>query len=704
MSKLNIEIGYTKNNDDYAFSGDIKITSNMIYDDRSDDLHTEMSFYKLNEFEDESKEISYDYTSYDPMEDEWNSPEQGVKLYRDLAAKCNLPLFNYDRVTFQESTGTYEASSMVIVDVTYLDISIKFDKNKLVSYSYKYTDGSGITSVTATVKKIGGVEITSPIDYEISKEVFNSYFGSYEDSLDKLNISYTFKETGEPVYVEGEIKLADHLILQDYKLDDDIPRRLFNQFGLNADSNKINVIESYKTADSEWEELVESEKSICAYKDYVYLPLFNFDDFSYNENKGTYDAEHQDYDEAEYADISIKFVNNKLVSWNYVTIDGVMEFDVSCKVTQIGDIEIENPIADKVTESTFNKYFGSYDSIKNMNLSLDYIAETTTGDYLGTIEIADQMVMNSYEDNTSGGKSFRNIVDYDTVNNLVYYNVASANPFDDNWSNLVADTESLAKYKNEFYMPLFDFKNFEYKNGTYVASTITVDDLTYLNISIKFVNGVLHSVYYSSINGSLKTSVSYYVFDVGTTEVKNPFPNSTTKTYFDKYFNIEPEELENLNLTFNYSYGIYTGTLECSDGLRLDTYIRNGDINMTEIYYIDSIDLENNEVNYHYYVLASSWSDENKERNSFETFMANVMYLPKIDFLSLTYNNENGTYDAETITTDVCVLTDVSIKFENNVLVSFEYTRSLYGSKSRFVFEVSKVGETTVVDPRANLE
>ena len=80
------------------------------------------------------------------------------------------------------------------------------------------------------------------------------------------------------------------------------------------------------------------------------------------------------------------------------------------------------------------------------------------------------------------------------------------------------------------------------------------------------------------------------------------------------------------------------------------------------------------------------------------------MYLPKIDFLSLTYNNENGTYDAETITTDVCELTDVSIKFENNVLVSFEYTRSLYGSKSRFVFEVSKVGETTVVDPRANLE
>ena len=602
------------------------------------------------------------------------------------------------------------------------NVKSKDNKTNTNTWTRPVTTDTGTTPVTTGTTPVttGTTPVTTftiPVittnveNNKVTEEVFNSYFGSYEDSLDKLNISYTYKETGGPVYAEGEFKLADHLILNDFKSDDDIPKRLFNQFGLNADSNKVNVIASNKTADSEWGELVESEKSIGVYKDFVYLPLFNFDDFIYNENKGTYDVEHQDGDEVEYADISIKFVNNKLVSWNYVTIIGLMRLDVSCKVTQIGGVEIQNPTACAVSEDTFKSYFGSdLDVLKKMNLTVNYNERSNSGAYEGTMEVANQMAMDTFDGDSSDGKVFFYFDDYDSSSDKLYISSTEGDLSGENWESLYDSSISMRQFKDRLYLPIFDINDFTYSEvtGLYTASSITVDEVVYNNVSIRFINDELYSYSYGFVDDTYVSNITCKITDIGNTSVTNPCPTVVTKRTFDKYFGMTSNDLENLNITLEYSAisstVSYDGTIQYADGLRLDTYVKKTattSVEMIEMFYIKSI---SDNVKYDYYVYQTSWSQKYTETNSFNVFMANVMCMPLLDFSKLTYNEETGAYEAASIDTSYAgTITNISIKFNNNKLVSYECTYKWYGNVTTFTINVSKIGETTVVDPLADL-
>ena len=84
--------------------------------------------------------------------------------------------------------------------------------------------------------------------------------------------------------------------------------------------------------------------------------------------------------------------------------------------------------------------------------------------------------------------------------------------------------------------------------------------------------------------------------------------------------------------------------------------------------------------------------------------ICNVKCMPLLDFSKLTYNEETGAYEAASIDTSYAgTITNISIKFNNNKLVSYECTYKWYGNVTTFTINVSKIGETTVVDPLADL-
>ena len=700
LNKLNIELDYSETSGEITSNGNIKIASNKLLVDKSDELHNEMLFIRIKDYDSVSNKLIIEKSNYDPLF-MWNSPKEYEVGNELLASEIGIPLFGFDKLKFNEETGAYEAKEIKLAGATYKDISIQFDKNKLVSYSYKFVFDSVEHSFIANVKKIGGVEFDNPTACEVTKDTFNKYFGSY-DSLKNMNLTINYKDSTSYGTYEGTIEIADSMVLDTFESEGDSGKVFYEILDYNPSDEKILCNNfDYNVSEETWSLTFDYNLHISTAKNYYYIPIFNIDDFTYSKEDNIYTADSIQIDDRLYENISIRFLNDLLCSYSYELTEDYVKSTISCYITDIDDTEVENPCPNVVTEETFNSYFGSYDSLKNMNLTINYKDSASHyGTYEGTIEIADGMAIDTYTNNLDSGKVYYNFIDYDSKEDILYFNKAN---FDgENWTDLIDDNSTIAKYKNNFYLPVFDISDFDYSNGYFVASSIKVGDLVYNNVKIKFKDQKLESYSYDLIENSIsESSVTCSISNIDETEVENPCPTITTERAFNKFFHMTPEDLEKLNITLAYSYGIYSGIIQYDDGIRLDSYLRNDSTRMLEAYYINSI---GDNVSYSYYIYESSWSTVNNETNSFDYFMANIMYLPIFSFDELTYNPETSAYEAELIKADSGDLTNVSIKFVDNRLVSYGFTRKLFGKLETFEVYVGNIGTTVILDPRANLD
>ena len=359
-----------------------------------------------------------------------------------------------------------------------------------------------------------------------------------------------------------------------------------------------------------------------------------------------------------------------------------------------------------VDENVFNSYFGSYDeALSKLNIKFSYIDSGNGETYRGTIEIANNTALDTYkEDSTDDiAKTYYKYIDYDYEEDTL--KDIESSYYDGSWDDPIEYSASYERQAKYLYLPIVDFADFVYNEETksYEAEEIEISYGKYKDLSIKFEEDKLLSFSYDFLQSGNLDKIDVEVLQIGGVEIANPIYNLTTNNIFNDYFNMTKEELENLNITLNYMTGMYTGTIEVNNGLRIDTYKRSFDQKeILEAYYIDEVSPES--VKFHYYVYSDGeWSERYDFTYSLDTYLLDIMYLPKIDFDDLTYNPETKSYEAASVTishspSDITI-TDVSIKFEDFVLASYKYS----SGSSTFTIIVSNVGTTEIEDPRKDI-
>ena len=568
--------------------------------------------------------------------------------------------------------------------------------------SIPVTDPVTSTPVTDPVTSTPTTDpITTVVEREVSEDVFYNYFGSYEDSFSKLNIKFNYIDDDLFDYYEGTIEIADNMALDTYSENgSDVKEKVFYNY-LDYDNGENEIgIEEIGYNGSKWDAVKQSYS--LDYNDarrYVYIPYFDYVDFTYDETSGSYVCDAINYVGYKFEQVSIQFEDDKLVSFSYTYSETSYSTQISCEVVEENTVTVENYGINKITPAVFSSYFNT-NGLDGLNLTIDY--NSTGSDlFTGTLKIANDTIYDEYDDN---GKYFAVIQDFDTSEEE--FILLEAYGDSEGFGFLRSGTKNVYELAEYIFLMNFGFSSEIYHDVTNRYERyddVKIAGKTYSNIYVEFYDDKLVSFGYTSQTSNGPAILTCNVYDVGETEIESPFPGLVSKETFNDYFGLTPEGLEKLNITLNYSAKSsvvnYEGTIEYADGLRLDTYVKNNTNNIIELFYITSI---SDSVKYDYYVYSNSWSQKYTETNSFDYFMANVMCMPIIDFSELTYNSETGAYEAESIHVSDMLgdITDISIKFNNNKLVSYECTYKWYGNVTTFEITVSNIGTTVVVDPR----
>ncbi|MCR4897933.1 MAG: hypothetical protein K5892_01780, partial [Acholeplasmatales bacterium] len=661
----------------------------------SDDLHTDEKFFKLGEYDEATYELSYKHSSFGF--DGWEELEDATSKYSIFARNRYLPRFAFDRFTYDD--GKYSCASFVSNNGTYSNIVIEFEDNKLVSYSYKYVETGYEGDVSCTVLQIGDVVVNNPFKNLINEEIFNSYFGSYEESLMNLNI--TFKDQSEGGI---EVAMSDGMTAMYSSKNNSSHFYKATSYDEKENILYFDMAQAINIELQEWTSPVANYMSYESYRNSIAIPYFDFDDFTYNEETCSYDADLIVLSsDISYKDISIIFEDNKLKSYKFTTVYPLQEVNHDYIVKSEGKCMVVNPNENKVTSKTFDSYFGTYnDSLSKLNIKFDYEEKSSVSLFNGEININNNEVSTETHSSSSDKKKYYSFKLNDEGE--IIYDKASIDVDGDEWSDLVRNNLSYNEFRNYIYFPRFNFDEFTYDELTksYTAENISLsDELVYKNVSIKFENNKLVSLEYIFKSNALEFEIKCNNFTFNDAEIVRPtYANMVCAGTFNEYFGLTPETFNNLNITLKYDYSVYKGTLEYDDGLRLDTYVRKGNTNQDqEIYYITEV---GETVKFHYYVKTDeSWSYNNIQSSSFERFMLEFMYMPVVDYYQFTYDEETSCYVASNLSTNAGNISNFKIKFVDGKLDSYSFTHKDTEYK---IEEVTNIGTTEVIDPRASIE
>ena len=694
LSKLNMEISYEEDATNYEKSGTVKIADKMIYDNASDDFHTDEEFFKLGEYDEATYELSYKHSSFGF--DGWSELEDATSKYSIFARNRYLPKFAFERFTYKD--GKYSCASFVSINGTYSNIVIEFEDNKLVSYSYKYVETGYEGDVSCTVLQIGDVVVNNPFKNLINEEIFNSYFGSYEESLMNLNIRFKDDNSGL------EVAMSDGMTAMYSSKSNSSHFYKVTSYNKKENILYFDMAQAINIELQEWTSPMANYMSYESYRDSIAIPYFDFDDFTYNEQTCSYDADLIVLSsDISYKDISIIFEDNKLKSYKYTTVYPLQEVNADMVVIYEGKTTVVNPNENKVTSKTFDSYFGDYnDSLSKLNIKFDYEEKSSVSLFNGEINLNNNEVSKETHSSSSDKKKYYSFKLTDE-GNIIYD--ACQRPIDtDEWSDLTRNSLSYNEFRNSIYFPRFNFDEFTYDELTksYTAEIVNLsDELVYKNVSIKFENNKLVSLEYIFKSNALEFEIKCNNFTFNDAEIVRPtYENMVCAGTFNEYFNLTPETFNNLNITLKYEYQVYKGTLEYDDGLRLDTYVRKGNTNQDqEIYYITEV---GETVKFHYYVKTDDgWSDNNIQSSSFEKFMLEFMYMPVVDYYQFTFDEETSCYVASNFSTSAGNISNIKIKFVDGKLDSYSFKHMDIEYK---IEEVTNIGTTVVIDPRADIE
>ncbi len=175
---------------------------------------------------------------------------------------------------------------------------------------------------------------------------------------------------------------------------------------------------------------------------------------------------------------------------------------------------------------------------------------------------------------------------------------------------------------------------------------------------------------------------------------------------FNKYFNITPDTLNDLNITIEYEQTCcgynYSGTSKFDGANHLDVYYDEfADETYTSYRYFNS--LSDNTLYYDEFFLNGTWEYEGNIDYNLDDFINRRLLLLKINFADLTFNTKTNCYEASSIVIDgFGTYSNVKIGFEDNVLKTYEfefldtadYTNSISAT-------VKDIGKTVVDNPYA---
>lgn len=349
----------------------------------------------------------------------------------------------------------------------------------------------------------------------------------------------------------------------------------------------------------------------------------------------------------------------------------------------------------EVNKEIFDSYFGGFEALSNLNLTLNYKEANTPGEYEGTIEIANNMILENYSSTKfiDNGKAFYNIKEYDSETNTI---TIDNSYFITKWNKPVEEKWKYYELSTTIFIPVFDFNQLTFNNETknYEAATIETLYGTYENISISFLDDKLVSYSYQFTDLDDDSSViTCDVSKTGKTNVDNPIKNMVTKQTFNKFLGLNKNNLEDLNITINTSYNNYMANAEFDGNKCLITRYIYDTFMGYKMIYIKEID---DTINYDWKEqIEGTWSDTYNSNMEISDFVDLEFHLPVLNYDDFEFDYDTQTYKA----TESGDFKDITISFSDNKLVSIKSTRK----SNSYTYEstITNVGATVVVDPQA---
>ena len=156
-------------------------------------------------------------------------------------------------------------------------------------------------------------------------------------------------------------------------------------------------------------------------------------------------------------------------------------------------------------------------------------------------------------------------------------------------------------------------------------------------------------------------------------------------------------------MTLNYrckNINTYEGVLEIAGTEVRDTYTINGKGEYFDYHWMEDLGETVKYYNYYYDSNFEKWvADGYDSNNNAYQLATQALYIPILDFSKLTYNNETHCYEGTNFTVNDYTYSSVSIKFEDEVLKSYDVSYTKSGVNTSYSITVSKIGETIVENP-----
>ena len=370
LSKLNLTATYTYTSYSVVDNGVAKYDGKIYFDEfsSSDTMESSCCYYCVNEISDDSI-VDFRCVDYDDGDVDVEYDITGIKSY--LNEYIFLPFMNFTDLTFNRSTNSYEATEIEKDGISFNNVKIQFENNILKSYSFEYVSDYTFT-YEATISNVGNTKADSVIRNAVSEDEFDSFF-----NINNINNLYDLNFTLE--YNDGlcnySLEYANGNALSETYFDDEFQSKKYYEI---TDEDGGNVVYDlyYVDADGKWRYDSEKNKDIDDFVwDVLYLHIFDYDKFVFNEETGYYECDNYTLSDGEYSNLKIKFVDGLLDSFT-ANVDDGSEYDVTLDITNAGTTEVVAPVNKyTVDEETFNSFLGisSYEELKALNYTCDYV-------------------------------------------------------------------------------------------------------------------------------------------------------------------------------------------------------------------------------------------------------------------------------------------------------------------------------------------
>ncbi len=728
-------LNYTVNQVCEYIEADQQVTDNVVIEVANgniliDSPYTDM-FYETKGLTDGT----VSYAMYTNEGTGWGKTASVSTALKNLAFKrMRLGIFDYSSFTYDSNTKSYKAAKIVYDEPdeeeqeVLCNIEIKFSDNVLQSIKYDheylyYGDVYDSETDTLTFTKFGETSVTNPMyeefkDYMVDADTFDFYFDINSESVEELNltIDYMYDYVDSSDYYQGTIKFNGGII-SDVYTDGDYD--YFTNYKITSDyeNDCVDCDGCYYSSYNGLEKKSGTMYLSSFANSSLLLPQIDMSYFEFDFNSKSYKTKAASIHTSNgtYSNIAIQFDKGNLVSCAYSLSDHY-DKDISLIIKNIDNTSVEYFGDNIVDKDTFNSFF-AIDSMKALN-ALNYTANysmayTIGGDFRcdATIQAYNGLFRVDYytQDNTY----YRFFKTYEsTYPNYVSFKQYNYNVEDAEWNKAQDTSYSIAAFLNEkaYLIPDLNFDDFVFDMETkmYKANRIELQsNQEYVDVNIKFENGkpVFVTYKFNRYNTDNEVVDSWNVeerfSEIGTTQVLDPVGTDyeVNKTIFDKYFGIDTfEELSNLNMTLDYTFvdnRTISGTLEIADLEAMDTYVLIGNT-FTDFYVMEE---NGDKVDFTTYQYNESWGYFNTVQRDINVLLLEHLYFPTLDFSKLTYNSENHSYEATNITVNGYTYSSVSVKFEDGILKSYNVTYVKSEKTYSISAIVSKIGETTVVNP-----